>query len=116
MFERPVLIRVARIVPSPWGAPLLGSPKPVADSHAKDAPRQIPSNFRTSPWKSIKVTEFEHRQLAAVRKELDQEYEALIGLKAKPPKDANPVKISSSSKTCPHVERDRASAQPITIP
>jgi hypothetical protein len=28
---------------------LLGLPKPVADSHAKDAPRQIPSNFRTSP-------------------------------------------------------------------
>jgi hypothetical protein len=24
-------------------------PKPVADSHAKDAPHQIPSNFRTSP-------------------------------------------------------------------
>jgi hypothetical protein len=27
---------------------LLGLPKPVADSHAKDAPRQIPSNFITS--------------------------------------------------------------------
>jgi hypothetical protein len=26
-------------------------------------------------WRSIKVTEFEHRQLTAERKELDQEYE-----------------------------------------
>jgi hypothetical protein len=26
-------------------------------------------------WKSIKVTEFERRQLSAVKKELDQEYE-----------------------------------------
>src|SRR5262249_3492999 len=38
-----------QVISSPWGAPLLGLPKPVADSHAKDAPRQIPSNFRTSP-------------------------------------------------------------------
>jgi hypothetical protein len=28
---------------------LLGSPSPFAESHAKDAPRQIPSKFRTSP-------------------------------------------------------------------
>ena len=26
-------------------------------------------------WRSIKITEFERRQLTAVRKELDQEYE-----------------------------------------
>jgi putative DNA primase/helicase len=34
---------------------LLGLPKPVADSLAKDAPRQIPSNFRTSPstWSAL---------------------------------------------------------------
>src|ERR1700751_2412128 len=38
-----------QVISSPWGAPLLGSPKPVADSHAKDAPRQISSNLRTSP-------------------------------------------------------------------
>jgi hypothetical protein len=33
----------------PWGAPLPGLPKPVADSHAKDAPRQFSSKLRTSP-------------------------------------------------------------------
>src|SRR5262252_2978601 len=38
-----------QVISSPWGAPLLGLPKPVADSHAKDAPRQIPSILRTSP-------------------------------------------------------------------
>src|SRR5262249_60721523 len=45
-----------QVISSPWGAPLLGLPKPVADSHAKDAPRQIPSNFRTSPSDHIKQT------------------------------------------------------------
>ena len=38
-----------QVVSSPWGAPLLGSPSPLAKSHAKDAPRQISSKFRTSP-------------------------------------------------------------------
>jgi hypothetical protein len=45
-------------------------------------------------WRSIKVTEFEHRQITAVRKELDQEYEAQVGLKTQLSKDAAPVKIS----------------------
>ena len=31
-------------------------------------------------WRSVKVTEFERRQMAAVRKELDEEYEAAVGL------------------------------------
>jgi putative transposase len=35
-------------------------------------------------WKSIKVSEFERRQLAAVKKELDQEYEAQVDLTRKP--------------------------------
>jgi putative transposase len=30
-------------------------------------------------WRAIKITEFEHRQITAVRKELDQEYEAAGG-------------------------------------
>jgi len=47
-------------------------------------------------WRSIKVTEFEHRQITAVRKELDQEYEAQVGLKTQLSKDAAPVKISSN--------------------
>ena len=29
-------------------------------------------------WRSVKVTEFERRQMASVRKELDQEYEAMV--------------------------------------
>ena len=50
-------------------------------------------------WRSIKVTEFEHRQITAVRKELDQEYEAQVGLKTQLSKDAAPVKISSNLRT-----------------
>src|SRR5499427_4659374 len=50
-------------------------------------------------WRSVKVTEFERRQLAAARKELDQEYEAASGLKAKPSKDEAQIKLSSSSRT-----------------
>jgi hypothetical protein len=42
---------------------------------------------------------FERRQLLAVKKELDQEYEAQVGLKAQPSKDAAQVKISSSPRT-----------------
>lgn len=34
-------------------------------------------------WRSTKITEFERRQMAALRKELDQEYEVEIGLDAK---------------------------------
>ena len=48
-------------------------------------------------WRSVKVTEFERRQLTSVRKELDQEYETMVGLNTRPSKDASPVKISSSS-------------------
>jgi putative transposase len=50
-------------------------------------------------WRSIKVTEFENRQITAVRKELDQEYETQVDLKTQPSKDAAQVKISSSSRT-----------------
>jgi putative transposase len=34
-------------------------------------------------WRPINVTAFERRQIAAVRKELDQEYEAQVGLKTR---------------------------------
>ena len=52
-------------------------------------------------WRSVKVTEFERRQMAAVRKELDQEYETMVDLNAKPSKDAAQIRISSSNRTCP---------------
>jgi hypothetical protein len=48
-------------------------------------------------WRSVKVTEFERRQMTAVRKELDQEYEAAVGLKAT--KDDAHGRLSSSSRT-----------------
>ena len=50
-------------------------------------------------WRSVKVTEFERRQIAAVKRELDQEYEAQVGLKAKTSMDATQVKISSNPRT-----------------
>jgi hypothetical protein len=50
-------------------------------------------------WRSIKVTEFEHRQLNAARKELNQEYEVSVDLNQKSSKAAVQTKISSSSQT-----------------
>jgi putative transposase len=50
-------------------------------------------------WKSVKVTEFERRQLAALKTELDQEYEVQVDLNRKPSKAAAQTKISSSSQT-----------------
>jgi hypothetical protein len=50
-------------------------------------------------WRSVKVTEFERRQMAAVRQELDQEYEAMVGLDAKSSKDETQVRKSSRSRT-----------------
>src|SRR5512132_2474688 len=38
----------------------------------------------TERWRAVKVTEFERRQMAAVRQDLDQEYQARTGFKAKP--------------------------------
>jgi len=49
-------------------------------------------------WKSIKVTEFERRQLSAVKKEIDKEYETQVGLDRKTSKAAS-RKISSSAQT-----------------
>jgi hypothetical protein len=34
-------------------------------------------------WRAIKITQFERRQMTALKKELNQEYEADIGLDAK---------------------------------
>jgi hypothetical protein len=34
-------------------------------------------------WRAIKITDFERRQMAAVRQELDQEYQAQNGLAKK---------------------------------
>jgi putative transposase len=50
-------------------------------------------------WRSVKVTEFERRQLTAIRIELDQEYETQVGLNVQSSKDAAQAKISSGSRT-----------------
>lgn len=49
--------------------------------------------------KAIRITDFERRQMAAVRQELDQEYEAGNDLKTKRSADARHAKLSSSSQT-----------------
>jgi putative transposase len=50
-------------------------------------------------WRAIKVTDFERRKMAAVRAELDHEYEARNGLATKPSAGANRTKLSSSPRT-----------------
>ena len=50
-------------------------------------------------WRLIKITAFEHRQLDAVRTELDHEYEASTGLAKPTSKEATAKKLSSSSRT-----------------
>lgn len=50
-------------------------------------------------WKAIRITDFERRQMAALREELDHEYEARNGLKTKPSADARLTNLSSSSRT-----------------
>ena len=50
-------------------------------------------------WRAIKITDFERRQMAALRQELDREYEAQTGL-AKPTSKGTPNRrISSRSRT-----------------
>jgi transposase-like protein len=50
-------------------------------------------------WRAIKVSDFERRQMAAVRQEIDQEYETRNGLATKPSADADHAKLSSTSRT-----------------
>ncbi len=50
-------------------------------------------------WRAVKVTEFERRQLAVVRQDLDQDYEARTGLKPRPSSEDSQTKISSASRT-----------------
>ena len=52
-------------------------------------------------WRAVKVTEFERRQMTAVRQDLDQEYQARTGFKAKPSSEDSQTKISSTSRTDP---------------
>ncbi|MGH6874043.1 MAG: IS256 family transposase [Aestuariivirgaceae bacterium] len=50
-------------------------------------------------WHCIRFTEFERRQMAAVKQELDEEYESATALSSKPAEAAPRSRISSSSRT-----------------
>ena len=50
-------------------------------------------------WHAIRITDFERRQMAAVKRELDQEYEARIDRLNKPSMDASRAKLSSTNRT-----------------
>jgi putative transposase len=50
-------------------------------------------------WRSIRTTEFERRQMAALRQELDHDYEAAVGLDTGRSKDTPAAKIPSRSRT-----------------
>jgi putative transposase len=50
-------------------------------------------------WRATRITDFERRQMAAVKRELDQEYEARNGLASKPSAGAHNARLSSTSRT-----------------
>jgi putative transposase len=50
-------------------------------------------------WRAIRITDFERRQMTAVRQELDQEYEARNGLNKKAAAKEPRQNLSSSSRT-----------------
>jgi transposase-like protein len=50
-------------------------------------------------WRSIRVSEFERRQMAALRQELDHDYEAAVGLDTTRSKSTPATKIPSRSRT-----------------
>ena len=50
-------------------------------------------------WRAIKVTDFERRQMGAIRKQLDQEYEAQTGLVNETSKAETDNNLSSNSRT-----------------
>ena len=50
-------------------------------------------------WRAVRITDFERRQMTAVRQELDQEYEARNGLDTKAAAKEPRQNLSSSSRT-----------------
>ena len=50
-------------------------------------------------WRSIRITEFERRQMAALRHELDHDYQAAVGLDTGRSGDTPAAKIPSRSRT-----------------
>jgi len=50
-------------------------------------------------WRSIRVSEFERRQMAALRQEVDHDYEAAVGLDTTRSRSMPATKIPSRSRT-----------------
>ena len=50
-------------------------------------------------WRAVKITDFERRQMAALRAEPGQEYEAQTGLKQGTSKAKPQTQLSSTSRT-----------------
>jgi len=50
-------------------------------------------------WRAIKVTDFERRHMAAIKQQLDQQYEAQNGLAQRPSANADQTNLSSTSRT-----------------
>lgn len=50
-------------------------------------------------WRAVKITDFERRQMAALRQELDEEYKASIGLEKGASKAKPQAQLSSTSQT-----------------
>lgn len=50
-------------------------------------------------WRAIKVTDFERRQMTALRAELDRQYEAQTGLAKQASKGVPTDKLTSTSRT-----------------
>lgn len=56
---------------------------------------------RAERWRSIKVSNFERRQMATVRKQLDKEYKAENGIAALNSLDATPARKTSNKRSVP---------------
>ncbi len=56
-------------------------------------------SFLGIPWRAIKITGFERRQMAAVRRGLDQEFEAQTGLAKLPLNDQAKANLSGNPQT-----------------
>lgn len=79
--------RCLKIIPNAFGErPVL---KPMLGAMIRAAGR----------WRAIKVTDFERRQMATVRQELDQEYEAATTTPAPASARRSPADLSSRSRT-----------------
>jgi hypothetical protein len=63
-------------------------------------------------WKSIKFSEFERRQLSAVEKELDQEYEAQIDLIFDLQDQVTPSVVGAIAPKLEQAEIERAKHKP----